>query len=59
MFSLINNSNGFPDGKSDCKKCQSELCKKYCTKSFPYQKAYDPLSIGYDTGNYTNWKEGT
>ena len=59
MFSLINNSNGFPDGKSDCKKCKGEICKRYCSKSFPYQKAYDPLSIGYDPGNNGNWKEGT
>ena len=58
-FSLINHSNGFPDGKSDCSKCRSEVCTKYCTKSFPYQKAYDPLSIGYDTGNSINWKEGS
>ena len=59
MFSLINGSFGFPDGKSDCSKCQTEVCKIYCTKSFPYQKAYNPLSIGYDAGNITNWKEGT
>ena len=58
MFSLINGSTGFPDGKSDCSKCQTEVCKIYCTKSFPYQKAYNPLSIGYDAGNITTWKEG-
>ena len=58
MFSLINGSTGFPDGKSDCKKCKTEVCKRYCTKSFPYQKAYDPLSIGYDTGDINSWKEG-
>ena len=58
MFSLINDSKGFPDGKSDCKKCQTEVCRTYCTKSFPYKKAYDPLSIGYDTGNSEEWKEG-
>ena len=58
-FSLINGSIGFPDGKSDCNKCQSDICKKYCTHSFPYQKAYDPNSKGYDTGNKENWKEGT
>ena len=57
-FSLINDSKGLPDGKSDCSKCKGETCQ-YCTKSFPYQKAYDPLSIGYDTGNSQNWKEGT
>ena len=59
MFSLINGSTGFPDGKSDCKKCKSEVCKLYCTKSFPYQKAYNPLSEGYDCGNITNWNDGT
>ena len=59
MFTLINKSNGFPDGKSDCSKCQTERCSRYCTKSFPYQKAYDPLSIGYDPGNSSTWREGT
>jgi alpha-amylase len=59
MFSLINNSKGFPDGKSDCKKCRSDICRRYCTKSFPYSKAYKPLSQGYDTGDYSNWIEGT
>ena len=58
MFSLINGSKGFPDGKSDCSKCKGDTCQK-CIKSFPYQKAYDPLSVGYDTGNSENWKEGT
>ena len=58
MFSVVNGSKGFPDGKSDCASCITEDCSKYCTKSFPYQKAYDPLSIGYDTGNMTTWKEG-
>ena len=59
MFSLINGSTGFPDGKSDCSKCQTEKCKNHCNKSFPYQKAYNPLSIGYDTGDINSWKEGT
>ena len=59
MFSLYNGIAGFPDGKSDCSMCQSENCKKYCSKSFPYQKAYDPISKGYDTGNNDVWKEGT
>ena len=30
------NAFGFPDGHSDCAKCQSEECKKQCTKSVPY-----------------------
>ena len=59
MFSVINGSTGIPDGNSDCRKCPSEICKLYCRKSVPYQKAYDPKSVGYDTGNSENWKEGT
>jgi hypothetical protein len=58
MYSIINEATGFPDGKSNCAKCQEAICRKNCTKSVPYQKAYDPLSIGYDTGNRDNWKEG-
>jgi len=58
MFSLYNNSNGFPDGKSDCSLCKTDDCKKFCKKSFPYRKAYNPLSTGYDTGNGSNWVEG-
>ena len=53
-YSLINDANGFPDGKSDCSKSK----RKECIKSVPYRKAYDPLSTGYDTGNKNNWKEG-
>ena len=34
-----------------------ELCKKNCQKSVPYQKAYNPASIGYDTESSENWKE--
>ena len=30
-----------------------------CSKSVPYQKAYDPNSTGYDSGDSNNWKEGT
>ena len=56
---MENGAFGFPDGKSDCKKCITEQCKDECTKSVPYQKAYKPLSIGYDSGDETNWKEGT
>ena len=56
---MNNGGIGFPDGKSDCLKCINEECKKTCTKSIPYQKANDPLSVGYDSGNGTDWKEGT
>jgi len=58
MFSLYNNSNGYPDGKSDCCLCQTDVCRNGCTKTFPYRKAYNPLSTGYDTGNESNWVEG-
>ena len=58
MYSIINEATGFPDGKSNCAKCQEDICRKYCKKSVPYQKAYDPLSTGYDTGNKETWKEG-
>ena len=56
---MNNEAIGFPDGKSDCNKCINEECKKSCTKSVPYKKAYRPLSKGYDSGDATNWKEGT
>ncbi len=29
---------GFPDGHSDCKECQSDECRKNCSKSVPYCK---------------------
>ena len=58
-YSLFNGSMGIPDGKSDCSKCKSEQCKKDCKNSVPFQKAYNPLSIGYDSGDENNWKEGT
>ena len=40
---MKNGGSGYPDGKSDCKKCITQQCKKECTKSVPYQKAYKPL----------------
>ena len=49
-YSLINEATGFPDGKSDC--------GNNCQKPVPYVKAYEPLSIGYDTGNISNWIQG-
>ena len=59
-YSFMNNgASGFPDGKSDCNNCTGQHCKDYCTKSMPYQKAYDPKSRGYDSGDKMNWKEGT
>ena len=59
-YSFMNNGGrGFPDGKSDCSSCTGEQCKNECNKSVPYQKAYDPNSTGYDSGDGGNWKEGT
>ena len=59
-YSFMNNgASGFPDGKSDCNNCTGQHCTDYCTKSMPYQKAYDPKSRGYDSGDKMNWKEGT
>ena len=59
-YSFMNNgAAGFPDGKSDCSRCTGVQCKNYCSKSVPYQKAYDPSSKGYDTGSGGNWKEGS
>ena len=50
----------FPDGKSQCSKCNTIQCSTTCTKSVPFQKAYNPLSTGYDPGDgIENWKEGT
>ena len=56
-YSFINNAYGYPDGKSDCTRCTGEQCKNNCRKSVPYQKAYNPASIGYDTESFENWKE--
>ena len=56
---MENGGAGFPDGKSDCANCTGEQCKNYCSKSVPYQKAYNPNSTGYDTGDKANWKEGS
>jgi alpha-amylase len=51
-------AQGFPDGLSDCKNCTGDQCNS-CTKSVPYQKAYDADSCGYDCGDGGNWKENT
>ena len=59
-YSFMNNGGrGYPDGKSDCSACTGEHCRNNCRKSVPYQKAYNPNSKGYDTGNAGDWKEGT
>ena len=57
-FSLYQESNGIPDGKSECSFCETENCKSSCTKNCPYRKAYNPISTGYDTGNAENWVQG-
>ena len=48
-YTLINRGTGFPDGYSDCSSIGG------CEKSVPYLKAYDPLSIGYDSGIEGNY----
>ncbi len=59
-YSFMNNgASGPPDGSSDCTNCTGEMCKAQCNKSVPYQKAYNPSSTGYDTGDSGNWKEGS
>ena len=59
-YSFMNNGGaGFPDGKSDCSACTGTQCKQNCRKTVPYQKAYNPKSKGYDTGDGSNWKEGS
>ena len=51
-YSLTGRGTGFPDGLSDC----SHISGCY---SVSYTKAYDPLSIEYDTGKANiNWKDG-
>ena len=47
-YSLINYGTGFPDGYSAING----------EKNVPYEKAYRPLSKGYDTGDKDNWIEG-
>ena len=56
-YSVIPGLSGVPDGKSSCSYCETESCRKYCT-NFPYRKAYNPKSKGYDCGNKDNWIEG-
>ena len=56
---MDNGASGIPDGRSDCKNCTTNACKNKCKKSVPYQKAYNMNSKGYDTGDNTNWKEGS
>ena len=59
-YSFMNNGGaGFPDGASDCSACTGTQCIENCSKSVPYQKAYDPSSIGYDPSKGGSWKEGT
>jgi alpha-amylase len=57
-YSFMNNgAQGIPDGKSDCANCVGDQCKS-CSRSMAYQKAFDPNSCGYDSGDSGNWKEG-
>lgn len=36
---------GFPDGHSDCARCESDECKKQCNKSVPYSNINSFLII--------------
>jgi alpha-amylase len=59
-YSFIGNAYGYPDGKSDCSRCNPNTqCSQNCRRSVPYQKAYNPNSQGYDAGSSGNWKENT
>ena len=59
-YSFIGNAYGYPDGKSDCSRCNPNTqCSQNCRRSVPYQKAYNPNSQGYDAGSSNNWKENT
>jgi alpha-amylase len=37
----------FPDGNSDCSRCQSPECRQKCTKSMPYSQASREDVCGY------------
>ena len=53
-YSLTDKGTGFPDGFSDCSRSETSDC----SFTVKYTKAYDPLSIGYDTGTSDNFKKG-
>ena len=48
----------FPDGHSDCSKCQTDICRQKCTKSMPYQQASRDDVCGYTCFENGSWKEG-
>jgi len=57
-YSFMNNgAAGYPDGLSDCSKCQGTHCAD-CSKSMKFSQAYDPNSCGYDCGSNGSWVEG-
>ena len=60
-YSMFKNANGFPDGKSHCDNCTTEICRNSCQYSVPYEKAFKLCSEGYDSGdiNQNNFKNGT
>ena len=59
-YSFMNSgASGIPDGKSDCNNCTTDGCHTNCLKTMLYQKAYNMDSRGYDTGDSSNWIEGT
>ena len=57
-YTFKGNAFGYPDGHSDCARCITDECKRLCTNSMPYSKAYDPSSTGYDCTRDGSWKEG-
>jgi len=51
LFSDTDGSDGFPDGKSDCKKCVGEHCNN--CKSVSFSQDYDPNVCGYTCASWT------
>ena len=57
-YSVVNGLNGVPDGKSEKAFCNSDDCIEK-TEDFPYRRAFNPNSTGYDCGDgEDNWIVG-
>jgi alpha-amylase len=52
-FNIAQQPYGFPDGQSDCAKCQGPWCAT-CTGSMPFWPAYNASAVGYDGPVYTH-----
>jgi len=48
----------FPDGHSDCTRCETQECRQKCTKSMPYSQASRDDVCGYTCVENGGWKEG-